>query len=148
MVESIRVILVATASSSADPPSATARPLEGVRVLVIEDDDAAREVLGHVLRQRGATVDEADSGQSAVDLYYAAPPDVVLSDIVMPRVDGRSVIRYLRRFGMRVPAIAVTGLDTADDRFQSAQAGFDLHLAKPVAPEIVVRAILDVLGRV
>jgi CheY-like chemotaxis protein len=65
----------------------------------------------------------------------------------MPNVDGHSVVRYLRRFGMQVPAIAVTGLDTADDRYKSAQAGFDLHLAKPVTPDIVVRAILDVLGR-
>jgi CheY-like chemotaxis protein len=119
--------------------------LHGVRVLLLEDDPDIRESTALALRREGAEVVTAATGQEAVDVYAERPPDVVLSDILLPQVDGHAVLRYLRRLGMTAPAIAMTCLSAAEARFQSAQVGFDLHLTKPIEPEILLRAILDLL---
>jgi CheY-like chemotaxis protein len=123
----------------------TGGPLRGVRVLLLEDDPDCLELTALYLSRLGAVVVAASSGLEAVDACSIQAPDVVISDIVLPEVDGRSVIRLLRRVGMEAPAIAVTCLSDAEDRFKSAQVGFDLHLTKPVPPELLLRAICDLL---
>jgi len=119
--------------------------LHGVRILLLDDDPDVRESTALALRREGAEVVTASNGEEAVEVYAERPPDVVVSDILLPKVDGHAVLRYLRRLGMTAPAIAMTCLSAAEARFQSAQVGFDLHLTKPIDPEVLLRAILDLL---
>ena len=129
----------------ANADGASTGPLRGVRILLLEDDPDCLESTALYLRREGAVVITASSGQEAVDAFAEQPPDIVVSDILLPEVDGHAVVRYLRRQGMSAPAIAMTCLSAADARFKSAQVGFDLHLTKPIAPEVLLRAILDLL---
>ena len=119
--------------------------LQGVRVLLIEDDADTLALFASILEGQGAVVVRAADGQQAVDSYAERHPDVVISDIRLPQVDGHALIRYLRRVGLSAPSIAVTALATPEDRYRSAQMGFDLHLTKPVDPDVLLRAVLQVL---
>lgn len=120
--------------------------LHGVRVLLVEDDADTLALFAAVLENEGALVARAADGRAAVDAYVESPPDVVISDIGLPEVDGHALIRYLRRVGLSAPSIAVTARAAPEDRFRSAQMGFDLHLTKPVEPEVLLRAVRQVLA--
>jgi CheY-like chemotaxis protein len=118
-------------------------PLRGIRILLLEDDPDTLETMAVYLRQQGASVMAAHTGQEAVEAYAEEHPDVMISDIVLPEVDGHAVVRYLRRMGMTAPAIAISAISTPEARFRSAQVGFDLHLTKPVAPDLLLSAVME-----
>jgi signal transduction histidine kinase/ActR/RegA family two-component response regulator len=109
--------------------------LDGVRVLVVEDDDDTREMLAVSLGASGAAVDSAASADEALQLLRERGVDVVVSDIGMPRIDGYALIRRIRQLPDpvgRVPAIALTAYARPEDRQQAIDAGYQVHLSKPV----------------
>ena len=114
------------------PPSFV---LEGVRVLVVDDDASTRELLSEALGAAGARVISADSARQAFQLLGSNGADVLISDIAMPEEDGLSLIRRIRALPgevARIPAIALTAFARADDRASAIEAGYQIHLAKPV----------------
>jgi len=126
------------------PPSdgrAAARPARAPvvprRVLIVEDNADAREMLGTALASAGHEVREADTGTAALDAAATFRPDVGLIDIGLPGVDGYEVARRLRATdeGQRMLLVALTGYGQPEDRRRARAAGFDAHLTKPVLPE-------------
>lgn len=107
------------------------------RILVVDDNEDAAEMLALVLRKRGFTVVLAFDGEEALAMAQAHHPDVVLLDIGLPGIDGYEVARRLRASPMRARPVlvAVTGYGQPADRARSRDAGFDHHLVKPVAME-------------
>ena len=109
--------------------------LDGLRILVVEDDEDTREMLAVSLGASGAAVDSAASADQALRLLRERGADVVVSDIGMPHVDGYALIRRIRQLPDpvgRVPAIALTAYARPEDRQQAIDAGYQVHLAKPV----------------
>jgi CheY-like chemotaxis protein len=106
-------------------------------VLVIEDQPDARESLVLALQLAGHEVFEAADGPSGIEIASRVKPDVAIVDIGLPGCDGYEVARQLRRGrdGRTTFLIALTGYGQPDDRRRAAEAGFDLHLTKPVDPD-------------
>lgn len=137
----------AEALSTVLPDSFSACPLEGIRILVVEDDPGCREALALALEVEGATVSTAASVAEALARLDESPPDVVLSDIEMPERDGFTLIRALREIdaatASHTPAIAVTGLASRATVEAILAAGFDQHAAKPVDLGALVGRVRD-----
>ncbi len=125
--------------------------LAGIRILLVEDDEAMREALAALLEHHGALVTVAASVRTALGLLDEAAPDVLLSDIGMPGESGYSLIREVRQRedggGRRLPALAMTGFASPEDRDEARAAGFDDHVPKPVETEALLWKIRDLAGR-
>ncbi|MGY6158782.1 ATP-binding protein [Paraburkholderia strydomiana] len=119
--------------------------LAGIRVLLVEDEADVRDAMLAVLESAGAAVRGAESAPEARRQIDAEQFDVILSDIGMPDEDGYSLIRSLRQQANQTPAIAVTAFGRPEDRARALQAGFDLHMPKPVEPMSLFRAIRELL---
>jgi signal transduction histidine kinase/CheY-like chemotaxis protein len=118
--------------------------LEGIRVLVVDDEEDARELMAAVLRQHGAVVTVAADVPSALHVFDGAPPDVVLSDIALPGRNGLDLARELRaRPAMDATLVAVSGFSGTEHVDRALTAGFDVHLAKPVDPAELVTVVRD-----
>jgi signal transduction histidine kinase/ActR/RegA family two-component response regulator len=119
--------------------------LAGLHVLVVDDEEDARLLLGTTLTQHGAEVTLAASVPEAMAAIDARQPDVLLSDIGMPQEDGYALIRRLRARGPGgggdIPAIAITAYASASDRLAAQDAGYHAHIAKPFDPADVARVI-------
>jgi len=126
--------------------------LTGVRVLVVEDEVDARELIKRVLIQCGAEVDTASGAIAALDILHVRRPDVLLSDIGMPEVDGYEFIRRVRRLpreqGGKVPAIALTAFARSEDRTRAMMAGYHMHIAKPIEPQELMATVANFANRV
>jgi signal transduction histidine kinase len=120
--------------------------LDGLKVLVVEDDADARMLLRFTLEKSGARVTDVDSAAEAMAAIDRAVPDVLLCDISMPVEDGYSLIRRIRARerakGGSVPAAAVTAYARPEDVRHALASGFDLHLAKPLEPHDLVAAVM------
>lgn len=114
--------------------AAVAARAEGLRVLVVDDSQAVSTMLRGFLVREGHTVNVAADGARALELFAAAPPDIVLMDVVMPTVDGIEATRRLREraAGRWVPVILLSALDTEDDVVRGLEAGADDYLVKPI----------------
>jgi PAS domain S-box-containing protein len=129
--------------------------LAGVRALVVDDEDNARELIKEVLLQYGADVVAASSADEAYKVITTAPtqerPDVVVSDIGMPGEDGYSLIRRVREWERarvgHIPAVALTAYGRAEDRIRALGAGFQMHVTKPVEPAELAVAIMSLIKR-
>ncbi|MBC5768579.1 GAF domain-containing protein [Ramlibacter albus] len=145
--------LMQDAPQDADPASkASVSPdadLTGVRILVIDDETDARELLARVLEDMGAKVVTRGDAESGIAAVEAERPDLLVSDISMPGMDGYEVIRRVRRTsaGSSLPAVALTAFARPEDREKALQAGFDAHVAKPMEPALLVRAVSGLLRR-
>ena len=132
-------------------PSQGAADLDGLRILVVDDETDIRELVAFILQQSGAAVTVAASAEEALIALNQSVPDVLLSDIGMPEVDGYMLMRQVRTFsaqqGGQIPAIALTAYAGEYYQQQAFQAGFQLHISKPVEPEELVRAIARLVGR-
>jgi CheY-like chemotaxis protein len=128
----------------------TALDLSGVRVLVVDDEADARELLERVLSDCSAEVITAGSAEEALLLIVQHRPHVLVSDIGMPDVDGYELLRRVRvmerESGGRLPAIALTAFARSEDRTRALRAGFLVHVAKPVDPSELVATVASVLG--
>jgi signal transduction histidine kinase/ActR/RegA family two-component response regulator len=124
--------------------------LTGVRILVVEDDEDARLFIRSVLERAGAIVHTAASARDAFALVERYALDVMISDIGMPEEDGFSLMRRVRALpadrGGRIRAIALTAFARRDDALRAAEAGFQIHLAKPVDPEALARNVVQLLA--
>ncbi len=119
--------------------------LNGLRVLVVDDEPAALGLMQHMLQSEGAIVRTATNAADALRSFSEARPGVLLLDIGMPREDGYSLIGKLRQHADgSVPAIAVTGYARTEDRERALGAGFQAHLPKPVDPNALVELIRSV----
>jgi two-component system response regulator MprA len=105
--------------------------MQGVRILIADDDRAVRDALRRALTLGGYEVELADGGQQALDAMATAAPDAIVLDIGMPDVDGLEVCRRLRRAGDRVPILMLTARDAIADRIEGLDAGADDYLVKP-----------------
>ena len=122
--------------------------LDGVRVLIVEDEVEHTALLKEILEQRGAHVAAAANAEEGFRLFKIERPDVLLTDIAMPAEDGYSLLRRLRaeeaRNGLRrTPAAAITAYGREEDKSRLTAAGFDTYLAKPLEPAAVVRLVRD-----
>jgi CheY-like chemotaxis protein/two-component sensor histidine kinase len=125
--------------------------LDGVNVLVVEDDADARELLMTILQRCNANVTVATSVAEGFAAFAARRPDVVVSDIEMPGEDGYSLIRRIRAVdaqdGGDVPAAALTAYASPTDRMKVLGAGFNIHVAKPVQPAELAIVVASLAGR-
>ncbi len=128
------------------PPGA----LRGLRLLVVDDDEDSRDLLACLLEDGGATVASASSANEAIRLLRESPPDVLLSDIGMPDVDGYAFIRQVRGMpsdrGGKTPAIALTAYARTSDGERALAAGFQAHVTKPVDPDKLTAVIASLAG--
>jgi signal transduction histidine kinase/ActR/RegA family two-component response regulator len=125
--------------------------LDGVRVLVVDDDTDTREFLTFMLEQYGAEAIAAASAQEALERIPQVRPDVLVSDIGMPHEDGYSLLEKVRRLdatqGGETPAVALTAYAREEDRTQALSAGFQMHLAKPVEPDELANVVAKLATR-
>ena len=131
-----------------DEDSQPSSDLEGVKVLVVEDDPDTRDLLASVLARHGAEPMTAASARDGVEAMRRRPPDVLVCDIAMPGGDGYSFLTAVRAMpgGAEVPAVALTAYARVEDRERALAAGFDVHLAKPVEPATLVGAVARLAG--
>jgi signal transduction histidine kinase/ActR/RegA family two-component response regulator len=121
--------------------------LRGIKVLVVEDEADARELLRRFLVECDALPAVAASVAEAQKLLLTFQPDVIVSDIGMPQKDGYEFIRDVRKQGLTTPAVALSAYAQAEDRIRSAQTGYQTHLAKPVEPAELLAVIASLAGR-
>jgi PAS domain S-box-containing protein len=123
--------------------------LSGVRVLVVDDDEDSRDFLVFALEEAGAVLAAASSASDALEQIATFQPAVIVSDIGMPDQDGYSLIRQIRELpydqGGAIPAIALTAYAGDADKKAAIAAGFQTHLPKPVAPDDIVNAIIELV---
>jgi len=123
--------------------------LNGVKVLVVDDEEDSRDLLMTILTQCGSDVRCTDSAAAAMQTFHEWHPDLLVSDIGMPNEDGYSLIRRLRELetdrARGIPAMALTAYATDEDRLQALSAGFQIHVAKPIEPENFVISLASIV---
>jgi len=128
-----------------EPKAHGAVRLDGIRVLVVDDESDSREVMAHALEDSGATVSIAENARQAMEILEESEMDVLLADIAMPEEDGYALIRRIRSSPAgriaAIPAAAVTAHARDDERRRALAAGFHLHLAKPFEPGQLTRTV-------
>ena len=133
------------------PPPIRIPPLEGMRVLVIDDEEDSRRLVREVLEVTGAAVDTAASAAEALDMLSRVVPDAIVADLGMPAMDGLQFIQRVRVHDDErvrdVPAAALTAYARAEDRTLALQSGFQLHLAKPIEPAELMAAVAALVRR-
>jgi signal transduction histidine kinase/DNA-binding NarL/FixJ family response regulator len=125
--------------------------LNGVRIVVVDDEADAREVIAKLLRRAGAAVDTAGGATDALAILSRQAPDMLISDIAMPDCDGYELLRNTRQLpnirDIYLPAIALTAYAREEDRARALAAGFDDHISKPVESEYLLASIAILLKR-
>ena len=125
--------------------------LDGLHVLLVEDDEDSRKLLGTMLKRYGARVTSTMSAKEALRVFEGELPDLLISDIGMPDEDGYELIRKLRSAppdkGGLTPAIALTGYASRKDRERALTAGYQQHIAKPVEQADIITAVAALVGR-
>jgi signal transduction histidine kinase/ActR/RegA family two-component response regulator len=138
-------VLTASPYTRQNAEASNDRALAGISVLVVDDDPESREVVAAHLREHEAVVLTADSADHALDVLRHERIDVLLTDIVMPGEDGYSLLRRVRALQpdpvAAIPAAALTALARDDDRRRALQAGFQLHMPKPIDAASLVAAV-------
>jgi signal transduction histidine kinase/CheY-like chemotaxis protein len=141
-----------SADRSSEPDRHYNPALAGTRVLIVDDEGDAREILNESLTQFGAEVRTAASTSEGLDIFQQWRPDVLVADIGMPFEDGYELIRRVRaleqRQGGMIPAVAVTAYAQRDDRARTLSAGYNEHLAKPVDPRHLAAVVEGLRGNV
>ncbi|MBW4493448.1 MAG: PAS domain S-box protein [Oscillatoria princeps RMCB-10] len=128
------------------------RPLDGLRVLVVDDDADTCDLVATVLAQYGASVRTASDAGVALQVMEVMKPDLLVSDIGMPGEDGYSLLRHIRERsaarGGEIPAVALTAYAREEDRRKAIQAGFQKHLPKPVEPAKLAAVLANLAGKI
>ena len=143
------------ARSSTQLAEASARvvavALNGLRILVVDDELDARTLVKSILERHGAEVVVVGSAAAALDEIAVRPPDVIVSDVSMPEEDGYSMIRKVRVLTKHQPkpiaAVALTAFARSEDRTRAVLAGFHSHVAKPVEPDELLVVVASLAGR-
>lgn len=125
--------------------------LDGLRILVVDDEAGSRDLLLTMLKLRGADVKACASAAETLATIAQWPPAILISDIGMPDVDGYALIRKLRTLpaahGGEIPAVALTGYSRSADRTKALAAGFQMHVSKPVEAAELIAVIASLAGR-
>ncbi|HZH90678.1 MAG TPA: ATP-binding protein [Pyrinomonadaceae bacterium] len=125
--------------------------LKGLRVLVVDDEPDTRRLLCTVLERCGSEVVTAGSAHEALAAFARSKPDVIISDIGMPEEDGYEFIAKLRAaeagHGSRIPAVALTAYARVEDRVRALNAGFQVHVPKPIEPVELLAVVASLTGR-
>ena len=137
--------------SAQSAPVIDSTSLEGLVVLVIDDEPDALDLLKRVLSRSGARVLAAPSARAGLEILQREKPDILLSDIGMPDQDGYTLIRQVRSLkpkqGGRIPAAAVSAFARPEDRTQALRAGYQMHVAKPVDPTELTAVVASLASR-
>jgi signal transduction histidine kinase/DNA-binding response OmpR family regulator len=132
-------------------PAGFAEALAGLRVLVVDDEADSRDLVCAILTRCGSEVICCESAPEALKTFQKWKPDLVVSDIGMPIEDGYSLIRKIRKLRSKhareVPAVALTAYVTTEDRQRAIDAGFQIHVPKPIEPAELLSSILSISGR-
>jgi signal transduction histidine kinase/ActR/RegA family two-component response regulator len=140
-----------SALNSEEPLAEEIPDLQGLTVLVVDDDSETRELLATMVGRAGARTTAAASAATALGILAETRPDLIICDVSMPDEDGYSFIRKVRSRsaaeGGRIPAIALTANARAEDRRRSLRAGFQSHVTKPAEPEELMALIASLMGR-
>jgi CheY-like chemotaxis protein len=119
-------------------------------VLVVDDEPDARDLIKRILSDCNASVTTAGSARAALDAFRADPPDVLVSDLGMPGMDGFELLSHVRAFGATaggdVPAVALTAFARSEDRLRALEAGFAAHISKPVEPSQLIATVAKMVG--
>jgi CheY-like chemotaxis protein len=150
----VRLPMMAVPIGVADRPphhAAESLPLDGIKVVVVEDDPDAAEMVATVLRQHRAEVIVASSGEAALNLLAEYHPNVLVCDIGLPGIDGYTLMQRVREMerarGRRfVPSVALTAFASEEERQRAVSVGYHVHVSKPVAPDRLVEAVAQVLA--
>ena len=148
----VRVLTTSEAISQGGVNSATSRTvasrqLKGLKVLIVDDESDGRNLVRRFLDESGATAALAASAAEAQTLLPSFVPDVIISDIGMPIQDGYEFMRAVRVQGLKTPAVALTAFARPEDRLRSIQAGYQVHLRKPVEATELIAVIASLAGR-
>jgi PAS domain S-box-containing protein len=142
VLDSVVAVTPETASgrapASANTPARALPDMTGLRVLVIDDQDLARDLVAAIFKHANASVRSASSVREALKSFNADTPDVVMCDLAMPEEDGFDFVRAIRALNVpskNTPIIALTAFGRPEDRERALQSGFDAYLKKPVDPE-------------
>ncbi len=117
-----------------------------VKILLVDDEPNIREVVGLYLRCEGYTVVEATDGDEALELYRRHRPDLVILDLILPKLDGLEVCRRIQSEG-RVPLIMLTAKGEEEDRVLGLNAGADDYVVKPFRPRELMARVAALLRR-
>jgi CheY-like chemotaxis protein len=133
------------------PATDAAKMLRDLKVLIVDDEDDVRDFLTQVLCAAGADVASAATAKDGLDLFHRLSPDVLLSDIALPGEDGYAFIREIRALsrdsGSTVRAAALTANARPEDAARALDAGFDMHIAKPVEPDELIGIVAGLAER-
>ena len=131
-------------------PDIVLRDLSLVKVLVVDDEPDARDLIKRILSDCNAVVTVADSARAALEAFRAAPPDVLVSDLGMPDMDGFGLLAEVRKLGAagggNVPAVALTAFARSEDRLRALEAGFAAHISKPVEPSQLIATVANMVA--
>jgi PAS domain S-box-containing protein len=138
-------------STNGDGANVHAVDLTGLKVLVVDDEPDACRLIKWVLSECHAEVVTASSAIEAVPLAESTRPDILISDLGMPEIDGYELLRRIRSLGAdrggKVPAIAVSAFARPEDRARSLRAGFSMHVSKPIQPDRLKATVASLAGR-
>ncbi len=125
--------------------------IDGVKILVVDDELDARQLIRRLLEDCGAVVETAGSANEAIERFNLVRPDILVSDVGMPGEDGYTMIGRIRAIekaeGWHVPAIALTAYARSEDRTRAIIAGFQMHLSKPIEPAELIASIASLAQR-
>jgi CheY-like chemotaxis protein len=124
--------------------------LADIRVLAVDDDEDTLTLVREILQSEGATVFTATSAVLALATLEQRSPDVLISDLGMPGMDGFELIQRVRRLQTQkkdIPAAALTAYARAEDRARALRSGFEMHLAKPIDPSELIAAVASLARR-
>jgi CheY-like chemotaxis protein len=147
----LRSEMLAGADSAFRESQLESATLEGLRILVVDDEVDTMDLIAAELAQRGAKVTGVTSAEEALKALELIEFDLLISDIGMPKVDGYDLIRQIRKQEegkhQRIPAVALTAYARVQDRMQAIMAGFSTHIAKPVEANELVTVLASLAGR-
>jgi PAS domain S-box-containing protein len=124
--------------------------IEGLRIMVVDDEADSRRLLVKILRESGAIVSSAGTAADAIAQMLKSQPDILISDLGMPEMDGFELIQQLRGAGYGptdIPAVALSAFAHTDDQRKAILAGFQMHIAKPVDPHELIATLAHLAGR-
>jgi CheY-like chemotaxis protein len=128
------------------------RRLDGVRVMLVDDNPDILDVLKSIFMERGAEVVTAPSAKDALKAFNCERPDVLVSDIVMPDQDGYELIQQIRRRpvdrGGTTPAVALSAHVKAEDHVRALASGFQMYFTKPVDPDVLIAVVASLTKRI
>ena len=123
--------------------------IEGLRVLLVEDNELNMEIAKFIIENEGAKVTCATNGKEAVDIYKNAPEsfDIILMDIMMPEMDGYEATRMIHEMDLNIPIVAMTANAFMEDKMKAKKAGMNAHVAKPLDKDRLIRVITKLCNK-